>query len=95
MWVEAQANHVWCNRPRRIDLPAGCHGVDAHRGEYPAYRCRTILTLAKAKEKAIHQSLDNRVAHLQRTLNRLTPAQREGLITGLQVLAEEMARDRA
>ncbi len=64
------------------------------RREDPADRRRTILALAKGKEKAIIDGLNNRSAHLGRTLKRLSPTQREGLITGLRVLAEEMARDR-
>lgn len=65
------------------------------RREDPTDRRRTIVTIPKAKERAINEGLHNRAAHLDRTLNRLTPQQREGLITGLETLTEEMARDRA
>jgi DNA-binding MarR family transcriptional regulator len=65
------------------------------RREDPTDRRRTIVTIPKAKERAINEGLNNRAAHLARTLNRLTPQQREGLITGLETLTEEMARDRA
>jgi DNA-binding MarR family transcriptional regulator len=65
------------------------------RREDPTDRRRTIVTIPKAKERAITEGLNNRSAHLARTLDRLTPQQREGLITGLETLTEEMARDRA
>ena len=64
------------------------------RREDPTDRRRTIVTIAKGKERAIHEGLNNRAAHLTRTLDRLTPEQRDGLITGLETLTEEMARDR-
>jgi hypothetical protein len=57
----------------------------------PADRRRTILKLAKGKERAVEDGVKRRAAPLQRTLDRLTPAQREGLIRGLEVLAEEMS----
>jgi DNA-binding MarR family transcriptional regulator len=65
------------------------------RREDPADRRRTIVTIPKSKERAINEGLNNRAAHLDRALNRLTPQQREGLITGLETLSEEMARGRA
>jgi DNA-binding MarR family transcriptional regulator len=65
------------------------------RREDPTDRRRTIVTIPKAKERAIYEGLNNRAAHLARTLDRLTPQQREGLISGLETLTEEMARDRA
>jgi DNA-binding MarR family transcriptional regulator len=64
------------------------------RREDPTDRRRTIVTIPKAKQRAINQGLNHRAAHLARALNRLTPQQREGLITGLETLTEEMARDR-
>ena len=64
------------------------------RHEDPTDRRRTIVTIAKGKERAVDVGLSNRAAELQRTLDRLTPAQRDGLITGLEVLAEEMTRER-
>jgi DNA-binding MarR family transcriptional regulator len=63
------------------------------RHEDPADRRRTILQLAAGKARIINKGLANRAEHLRRTLERLTPQQRKGLITGLQVLAEEMTRD--
>jgi DNA-binding MarR family transcriptional regulator len=65
------------------------------RREDPTDRRRTIVTIPKNKERAINEGLNARAAHLARTLNRLTPQQRDGLITGLETLTEEMARDRA
>jgi DNA-binding MarR family transcriptional regulator len=65
------------------------------RREDPTDRRRTIVTIAKGKERAVQEGLNDRAAHLARALNRLTPQQREGLITGLETLTEEMARDRA
>jgi DNA-binding MarR family transcriptional regulator len=65
------------------------------RREDPTDRRRTIVTIAKGKERAVNEGLNNRAAYLARALDRLTPQQREGLITGLETLTEEMARDRA
>ena len=62
------------------------------RREDPSDRRRTIIAVARGKEGAVNEGLKNRAAHLQRTLQRLAPAQREGLITGLTVFAEEMSR---
>jgi DNA-binding MarR family transcriptional regulator len=64
------------------------------RREDPADRRRTIVAIAKGKERAVQAGLSKRAAHLRSTLDRLTRSQREGLITGLEVLAEEMSRDR-
>jgi len=63
------------------------------RREDPTDRRRTIVTIAKGKQRAVEQGLNKRATHLQRALDRLTPAQREGLITGLEVLVEEMAHE--
>jgi DNA-binding MarR family transcriptional regulator len=64
------------------------------RREDAADRRRTIVTIARGKERAVDAGLKRRAAPLQRTLARLSPAQREGLITGMELLAEEMTRDR-
>lgn len=64
------------------------------RREDPADRRRTIVAIAAGKERAVREGLEKRSAHLQRTLDRLTPAERQGLLTGLEVLLEEMSRDR-
>jgi hypothetical protein len=42
----------------------------------------------------VHAGLSERAGDLTRTLKRLTPQHREGLITGLETLTEEMTRDR-
>jgi len=41
----------------------------------------------------VEEGLRKRAAHIERALDRLTPAQRQGLITGLELLVEEMARE--
>jgi DNA-binding MarR family transcriptional regulator len=64
------------------------------RREDPADRRRTIVAIARGKRTAVQQGLDRRAARLQRTLERLTPIQREGLIIGLEALAEDMSRQR-
>jgi DNA-binding MarR family transcriptional regulator len=63
------------------------------RREDPADRRRTIVAIPKNKQRAINQGLTSRAAHIQRTLDQLTPEQRDGLITGLKTLAEEMGPD--
>jgi DNA-binding MarR family transcriptional regulator len=65
------------------------------RREDPADRRRTIVAIAKGKERAVDDGLNRRAAPLQRTLSRLSAAQRDGLITGLEVLVEEMSRKSA
>lgn len=62
------------------------------RREDPADRRRTIVAIPKSKERAVNQGLLNRANHLRRTLDRLTPQQRDGLITGLNALTEELAK---
>ena len=64
------------------------------RKEDPADRRRTIITIAKDKERAVADGLNKRAAPLQRALDRLTPAQRDGLIASLEVLGEELSRER-
>jgi DNA-binding MarR family transcriptional regulator len=61
------------------------------RREDPADRRRTILTLARGKEQVVEEALRKRAAPLRRTLDQLSPAQREGLIMGLESLAREMS----
>jgi len=65
------------------------------RRDDPADRRRTILSVAASKERAVHDGLHRRAAHLERTLDRLTPSERKGLLTGLRVLTEEMTHERA
>lgn len=62
------------------------------RREDSADRRRTMLTVAPGKQRIVERGLEKRAAGLQRTLDRLTSAQQDGLIAGLEVLVEEMAR---
>ena len=64
------------------------------RREDPADRRRTIIAIAKGKERAVDEGLTKRAAPLQRTLDRLIPAQRDALIAGLEALGEELSRER-
>lgn len=54
-------------------------------------RRRTILIVARRKERLIAEGLRRRAGPLQRTLRQLTAAQRHGLITGLETLVREMS----
>jgi DNA-binding MarR family transcriptional regulator len=65
------------------------------RREDPTDRRRTIVAIPKNKERAVNQGLLNRANHLRRTLDRLTPQQRDGLITGLNTLTEELAKEQS
>ena len=69
-------------------------GLIARRDD-PADRRRTILSVAARKERAVYDGLQRRAAHLERTLDRLTLSERQGLLAGLRVLTEEMTRERA
>lgn len=62
------------------------------RREDPADRRRTIIAIPKSKEHTVNQGLLNRAHPLRRTLDRLTPQQRDGLITGLNTLSEELTK---
>jgi DNA-binding MarR family transcriptional regulator len=62
------------------------------RREDPADRRRTIVAIPKTKERAVNKGLLNRATHVRRTLDRLTPQQRDGLITGLNTLTEELTK---
>lgn len=62
------------------------------RREDPADRRRTIVAIPKSKERTVNQGLLNRADHVRRTLDRLTPQQRDSLITGLNTLTEELAK---
>jgi DNA-binding MarR family transcriptional regulator len=89
----AKRHHVTLKTASLIAVELERAGL-IERREDPADRRRTIVTVAKGKQRLVEKGLNNRAAQLQRTLDRLTPTQREGLITGLEVLAEETARDR-
>jgi DNA-binding MarR family transcriptional regulator len=90
----ARRHHVTLKTASLIAVELEQAGL-IQRREDPTDRRRTIVTIPKGKERAINEGLNSRTVHLTRTLNRLTPQQREGLITGLETLIEEMARGRA
>jgi DNA-binding MarR family transcriptional regulator len=89
----AQHHHVQVKTASLLAVELEQAGL-LQRREDPADRRRTIITIANGMERAVDRGLNNRAAPLQRALDRLTPAQREGLITGLEVLTEELSRDR-
>lgn len=59
--------------------------IDRHPD--PRDRRRTVLTIAAGKQRLVEQGLRRRAAPLRLTLDRLSPAQAEGLIRGLEMLA--------
>jgi DNA-binding MarR family transcriptional regulator len=89
----AKRHHVTLKTESLITVELEQAGL-IDRREDPTDRRRTIITIAKGKERAVNDGLSKRAADLQRTMDRLTPSQRDGLITGLEILAEEMAHDR-
>ena len=89
----AKRHHVMVKSASLIAVELEGAGL-IERREDPADRRRTIIAIAKAKERAVDEGLNKRAAPLQRTLGRLTPAQRDGLIAGLEVLGEELSRER-
>jgi DNA-binding MarR family transcriptional regulator len=89
----AQRHHVTLKTASLITVELEQAGL-IDRREDPSDRRRTIVAIAKGKERAVNDGLSKRAADLQRTIDRLTPSQRDGLITGLEILAEEMAHDR-
>jgi DNA-binding MarR family transcriptional regulator len=90
----AKRHHVTLKTASLITVELEQAGL-IDRREDPADRRRTIITIAKGRERAVNDGLSKRAADLQRTIDRLTPSQRDGLITGLEILAEEMAHDRS
>jgi DNA-binding MarR family transcriptional regulator len=58
-------------------------------------RRRTFVAIAEPHRAMARALLDSRLKPLQRTLRRLEPREREGLVRGLQVLAEELDATRA
>lgn len=87
----AKRHHVMVKTASLIAVELETAGL-IERREDPADRRRTIVAIAKGKERAVDNGLSRRAAPLQRTLARLSAAQRDGLITGLEVLTEEMSR---
>ena len=88
----AKRHHVMVKTASLIAVELETAGL-IERREDPADRRRTIIAIAKGKERAVADGLNRRAEPLQRTLVRLSAAQRDGLITGLEVLTEEMARE--
>jgi transposase len=78
-------------RGREAGVP-GTYGRTDWWPKDPADRRRTIVAIPKSKERAVNHGLLSRANHLRRTLDRLTPQQRDGLITGLNTLTEELAK---
>lgn len=89
----AERHHVTLKTASLVAVELEEAGL-VERHEDPADRRRTIIAIAKGKQRAVAEGLNRRAARLERALTRLTPSQREGLIIGLEVLAEEMAGDR-
>ena len=87
----ARRHHVMVKTASLIAVELERAGLLERRAD-PADRRRTILKIAKGKERAAEDGVKRRAAPLERTLDRLSPPQREGLIRGLEVLAEEMSR---
>jgi len=86
----AKRHHVMLKTASLIAVELEGAGL-IERREDPADRRRTIIAIAKGKERAVNDGLNKRAAPLQRTLDRLSPCQREGLITGLEVLVKELS----
>jgi DNA-binding MarR family transcriptional regulator len=61
------------------------------RKEDASDRRRTILAVARGKERVVQEGINRRIAPLERVLAELTEPQREGLICGLERLAEEIS----
>ena len=90
----AERHHMLVKTASLIAVELEAAGL-LERREDPTDRRRTIVAIAKGKEGAIEQGLNRRAAPLRRTLDRLDPAQRRALITGLEVLGEELSRARS
>jgi hypothetical protein len=58
-------------------------------------RLRTVLTIASGEQRLVEAGLRRRAAPLRYALDRLTPAQKEGLIRGLELLARKSTPPRA
>jgi DNA-binding MarR family transcriptional regulator len=62
------------------------------RSEDPSDRRRTLVGLADGYREAAESWLQERIAPLRRTLERLPPRQCEGFLAGVRILREEMTR---
>jgi DNA-binding MarR family transcriptional regulator len=89
----AERHHVTVKTASLIAVELEDAGL-IERREDPDDRRRTIVAIPIGKERVVDAGVNRRAAPLRRTLDRLSPPQRDGLITGLEVLAEEMSRDR-
>jgi len=87
----AGRHHVMVKTASLIAVELERAGLLERRADPTDRRC-TILKIAKGSRRVIEDGVKRRAAPLQRTLDRLSRAQREGLIRGLEVLAEEMSR---
>ena len=65
------------------------------RSPDPGDRRRTLVSIADEHRAGIRAIFDQRLRPLDRTLRRLEPDERGGLIAGLMVLAEELDRANA
>lgn len=88
----SERHHVTVKTSSLVAVQLERAGLIERRAD-PADRRRTVLAIAKNKRRAVNAGLARRAAHIRRALERLTPSQRKGLITGLRVLADEMATE--
>jgi DNA-binding MarR family transcriptional regulator len=88
----AARHHVTVKTASLIAVELEHAGLIDRRAD-PADRRRTIITIAKGKQRAANEGVKARTTRLQRALDRLTPSQRRGLITGLEVLTDEISRE--
>jgi hypothetical protein len=70
---------------QRIEIVAAGHQED---------RRRTLVEVSQQNSGAVHEWYAGRAEPLQRALDRLTRAERQGLIKSLAVMGEELARAR-
>jgi DNA-binding MarR family transcriptional regulator len=86
----ARRHHVMVKTASLVAVELEQAGLIDRRHD-PADRRRTILAIAMDKEKITSAGLRRRAEPLRRTLDKLTAVQREGLIKGLELLAQNMA----
>lgn len=82
----ARRHHVLVKTASLVAVELEQAGLIDRRHD-PADRRRTVLSVAQAKRNLVETGLRRRAAPLRRTLDRLTAAQAEGLIRGLELLA--------
>ena len=86
----ARRHHVLVKTASLVAVQLAQAGL-LERNHDPADRRRTILTVPRGKERVVREGLETRAARVRRVLERLTPAQRAGLVLGLEALAREAA----